>query len=281
MSAAPAVVLVGCGNMGRALLTGWLDRAGVVGCVTVIEPDSSQSSDLIERFDIRAYATIADARDVRDADVIVFAVKPQTVSDVAGQFARLAMTSPLFISIAAGVTIGALQRDLGAEAPIVRVMPNTPATVGAGVSVACANQVATDAQHAIAQALLGAVGTVHWIEDEALMDAVTAVSGSGPAYVFLLTECLAEAGMKAGLSAELAAQLARETVIGASLLLRASPTPAENLRRQVTSPGGTTAAAIEVLDAAGGLRSILADAVKQAARRSRELGGQAQPARND
>jgi len=271
MSATPAVVLVGCGNMGRALLAGWLDR-DAVGRVTVIEPDSSRASELAERFGIRVHATTDDARDVRTADVIVLAVKPQTLPLVARQLTQCAMAEPLFISVAAGVTIGALQRDLGADVPIVRVMPNTPATVGAGVSVACANQLTTDAQLATAQALLSAVGTVHWLQDEALMDAVTAVSGSGPAYVFLLAECLAEAGTKAGLPTALASQLARETIIGASLLMRASPTPACDLRRQVTSPGGTTAAAIEVLDAPDGLRQILGDAVRKAAHRSRELG---------
>ena len=186
--------------------------------------------------------------------------------------ARFAAPGTAFLSIAAGTTIATFEAVLGAEAAVIRVMPNTPAAVGRGISVLCANARCSDRQRQVAGELLAAVGEVAWIEDEGLMDAVTAVSGSGPAYVFLLIECLAEAGVEAGLAPDLAEQLARATVAGAGELARLSEQPAAQLRRNVTSPGGTTQAALEVLMAADGLQGLLTRAVAAAKRRGRELG---------
>jgi pyrroline-5-carboxylate reductase len=176
------------------------------------------------------------------------------------------------ISIMAGRTLAMLQDSLPPATAIVRTMPNTPAAIGRGITVAVPNSRVTSAQRELAGRLIAATGTVEWIDDESLMDAVTAVSGSGPAYVFLLAECLAKAGIEAGLPAGLAEKLARETVSGSGELLRLSPEDAATLRKNVTSPGGTTQAALEVLMAQNGLEPLMRAAVKAAARRSRELG---------
>jgi pyrroline-5-carboxylate reductase len=205
------------------------------------------------------------------ADVIVVAVKPQTaaaaLADVAGMMAQQSVV----ISIMAGPTLGFLSAALPDGSAIVRAMPNTPASIGRGITVAVANEHVTPLQRGLADALLAAVGEVEWVTDEKLMDAVTAVSGSGPAYVFLLAESLARAGVAAGLPEELATRLARVTVAGAGELLHRSALDAAELRRNVTSPGGTTAAAVEVL--MGGIDPLMERAVAAATRRSRELGG--------
>jgi pyrroline-5-carboxylate reductase len=209
--------------------------------------------------------------DIQGPTAVVLAVKPQAMAEVLGEVAPLARPGSVVLSVAAGWTIGNFQKVLGSEAAIVRAMPNTPAAVGRGVSVLCANAQVSAEQRALCGALLAAVGEVHWIDDETLMDAVTGVSGSGPAYVFYLAECLAEAGIAAGLPRDLAAGLARATVSGAGELLHRSPLAASQLRENVTSPGGTTAAALEVLRAEEGLKALMEKAVAAAVRRSREL----------
>ena len=266
-----ALILVGSGKMGGALLAGWLDQGLDASDVTVVEPHPETASALRRRHGV----TVVDTADAIDAavrpDVVVFAVKPQVVGAVVPAYTRFLGTGPVFLSIAAGKTIATFEHALGHDAAVVRAMPNTPAAVGRGITVACANGRTTAGQRALCSRLLEAVGVVAWVEDEALIDAVTAVSGSGPAYVFLLVECLAMAGMDAGLPADLAERLARATVAGAGELLHRSDEPAETLRRNVTSPGGTTAAALEVLMGSRGLRPLMTAAVEAARKRSREL----------
>jgi pyrroline-5-carboxylate reductase len=269
--APPAVVLVGCGNMGGALLHGWLERGIPASSITVVEPDQMRA----RAAKGRSVAVVADAADLKSPppNVVVLAVKPQSVEVVAPQYARFAAVGAVVLSIAAGRTIAGLVACLSPRAAVVRAMPNTPAAVRRGVTVACANAAVDATQRAVCQDLLAAVGAVLWIDDETLMDAVTAVSGSGPAYVFLLAECLAQAGIDAGMPAEMARRLARETVVGSGELLAQSEAAPEVLRRNVTSPGGTTAAGLAVLMADGGLQDLLSRAVGAAARRSRQLAG--------
>jgi pyrroline-5-carboxylate reductase len=204
--------------------------------------------------------------------VVVLAVKPQSMDGVLPRYRALVGPETVFLSIAAGRTIGYFERALG-DAAIVRAMPNTPAAVGEGMTVAVANAAVGAGQRGACDALLAAVGDVAWIEDEGLIDAVTAVSGGGPAYVFLLIECLAEAGRAAGLPADLAMRLARTTVAGSGALVRRSPEPAATLRRNVTSPNGTTQEALAVLMAEDGLQPLMTRAIAAATRRSRELAG--------
>jgi pyrroline-5-carboxylate reductase len=267
--AIPALLLVGCGQMGGALLRGWRGRQ-LAKSYIIVEPGPGAASFASER-DVTALAA-ADGlpADLRP-DVIVFAVKPQMMGEVLPGYRRFAGSGTLFLSIAAGKTLGFFARHLGPGAAVVRAMPNTPAAIGRGIAVACASRNAVPAQRALAERLLDAVGEVGWVEDEALIDAVTAVSGSGPAYVFLLIECLAKAGVAAGLPEALALRLARATVAGSGELARLSPESAARLRESVTSPGGTTRAALDVLMAPDGLEPLLTRAVLAAAHRSREL----------
>lgn len=270
---APDFLLVGCGKMGSALLSGWLDGGTVAADVMVVEPAASPFT---QDFAARGCAVVPSA-DAVTADarpsVILFAVKPQVMDGVVPLFARFASPQTLFISIAAGRTIGGLARALGDDAAIVRSMPNSPASVGRGITAACAGRHVTAEQRATCQRLLEVVGGVIWVEDESLMDAVTAVSGSGPAYVFLLAECMAAAGVDAGLLPETAMALARDTVVGAGELLARSGDAPADLRRNVTSPGGTTEAALAVLAAADGLPALMTRAVRAAVARSKALAG--------
>jgi pyrroline-5-carboxylate reductase len=257
--------------MGGALLAGWLERGVAASDVTVVEPHETGA--VAAKYGVRAVADAGAVDDAFDPAVVVFAVKPQGMDEVAPAYAAYAGGETVFLSIAAGRTIASFARHLGAQAAIVRAMPNTPAAVGRGITVCCANGRTGAAQRDRCHALLEAVGEVDWVGDEALMDAVTAVSGSGPAYVFLLIECLARAGEAAGLDAALAARLARATVSGSGELARQAAEDAATLRRNVTSPGGTTAAALEVLMAADGLQPLMIRAVAAAAARSKELAG--------
>lgn len=265
-----ALLLVGCGKMGGAMLAGWLDRK-VADQVMVVEPATGGT----EAFKGRAGVTIVSdvaAVGAFKPDVVVFATKPQVMEAAVPAYRRLVGPGTLFLSIAAGKTIAFFEKHLGAVA-VLRAMPNTPAQIGRGISVACANGRVSAEQRALAENLLAAVGEVGWVEDEALIDAVTAVSGSGPAYVFLLAECLAEAGTQAGLPKDLAMRLARATVSGAGELLHQSTESAAQLRQNVTSPAGTTLAALNVLMADDGLKPLMIKAVAAAQRRSRELAG--------
>lgn len=277
MSATPPspnarLLLVGCGKMGGAMLAGWIDQGTPPANITVIEPDADTGVALEDRFGVNVLAD-AGALGPDPFDVVLFAVKPQVIDAVVPAFKALARPDTVFLSIAAGKPIAAFEALLGEDAAIIRTMPNTPAAIHKGITVAVANGHVRNAQIALCQMLLEAVGQVAWIDDESLMDAVTAVSGSGPAYVFLLAECLAEAGIKAGLPADLAAQLARATIAGAGALLGGASETPTHLRANVTSPGGTTAAALEVLMEKDGLSALLTRAVQAAKARSKELAG--------
>jgi pyrroline-5-carboxylate reductase len=263
------VLLVGCGKMGGAMLQGWLDRGSAARFV-IVEPGAGGAAFAGRPDTVVHREAVTLDLDLRPA-VIVIAVKPQMMDDAIRHYTRFAGPDTVFLSIAAGKTLAYFARHLGSAAAIVRAMPNTPAAIGRGITVACANPLVAPAQIALCDRLLAAVGEVAWVEDESLIDAVTAVSGSGPAYVFLLIECLAKAGVAAGLPDELAVRLARATVAGAGELARLSGEAASILRQNVTSPGGTTQAALEVLMAPGGLEPLLKNAVAAAARRSREL----------
>ncbi len=263
---AGTLVLVGAGKMGSAMLEGWLALGLDPARIAVLEPNPSDEIATLAARGVRVNPSI------QDASVIVIAIKPQDAAAVVPTLAPLAGAATLVISIMAGKTLRFLERALPGPA-IVRSMPNTPAAIGRGITVAAPNRQVTPEQRQLAHRLLAAIGAVEWVDDEALLDAVTAVSGSGPAYVFLLAESLAQAGAAAGLPADLAARLARATVAGSGELLHRSPLDAGTLRANVTSPGGTTAAALGVLMAADGLDPLLRKAVAAATRRSRELAG--------
>jgi pyrroline-5-carboxylate reductase len=255
--------------MGGALLRGWLERE-LAERYVVVEPLAGAHPATLSPHVMLVASPKELLADFRP-DVAVIAVKPQTTAEALPHYRGLASAGTLFLSIAAGKTIASMARLLGPAAKLVRAMPNTPAAIGHGISVACANDKVDAAGHARAEALLAAVGEVAWVGDESLMDAVTAVSGSGPAYVFLLIECMTKAGIEAGLPPDLAERLARATVAGSGELARVSPESAKSLREAVTSPGGTTRAALDVLMAGDGLEPLLRRAILAAAKRSREL----------
>src|SRR6186713_176 len=256
----------GAGKMGGAMLTGWLAGGLDAKRVVVIEPHPSPEIGALAAQGIRLNPTAKDAGEV---DTLVVAVKPQSFREAGATFKPFTGPSTLVVSIMAGTPIAVLEAVCGGS--VVRAMPNTPAAIGRGITVAVAAKNVSAAQRAIADALLRATGSVEWIEDESLMDAVTAVSGSGPAYVFLLAEELARAGVEAGLPEALATKLARETVAGSGELLHQSELPSSTLRQNVTSPGGTTAAALGVLMGEPGLRDLMIRAIAAATQRSREL----------
>ena len=261
------LVLIGAGKMGSALLEGWLHIGLDANNVAVVEPQPSAPIAALAGRGVRLNPQV---RTLADAAAIVLAVKPQVAGAVLPTVAPMIGAATLVVSIMAGRTLQFLSAALARPCALVRAMPNTPAAIGRGITVAVAQR-ASEAQRALAHRLLAATGAVEWIDDEALMDAVTAVSGSGPAYVFLLTEALAQAGAAAGLPPRLAEKLARETVAGSGELLHRSALDAATLRANVTSPGGTTAAALEVLMKANGLAQLMREAVAAATRRSREL----------
>lgn len=256
--------------MGGALLEGWLTHGLSPADVAVLDPSPPAEM-----------ATFLKEQKIERApkpgaffpDAVVLAVKPQAAGETVPGIAAFLRPRTVVISIMAGRTLASIEKDLPPGSLVVRGMPNTPASIGQGITVAVANQHVCASTQVFASALLGAVGKVEWIDDEKLMDAVTAVSGSGPAYVFLLAEALAKAGAEAGLSAELALRLARETVSGSGELLRRSNLDPAKLRENVTSPGGTTAAALEVLTDKDGFVQLMTRAVAAAARRSRDLAG--------
>ena len=263
------LVLLGCGKMGGALLDGWL-AAGIPGnALHILEP--APSAALTERIDGTG-AILNPARLPAGPAVTVIAVKPQILEEALPQVRPLAAEGGLFVSIAAGIQIRQMQTLLG-TGRIIRTMPNTPAAIGRGITALAAGPEAGEADFALAEALLGAVGVTLRLPDESGMDAVTAVSGSGPAYVFHLIEALAAAAEQEGLAPDLALNLARTTVAGAGALAEQSPKPPAELRTDVTSPGGTTAAGlVELMHAETGLVPLIARTVRAAARRSRELG---------
>lgn len=266
------VLLIGFGNMGQALVHGWLERGMPPTSIHVVDP-AEASRETARTLGIGASAAADEPALAHRPDAVVIAVKPHQVDDVMRPFAPLAAAGALFVSIAAGKTLASLRRALGTDAPVVRAMPNTPAAIGRGMTVMTASDGVDAPRRALADELLGAVGATAWVDDEGQMDAVTAVSGSGPAYVFLLIECLTRAGVKVGLGEELAERLATATVAGAGAYAERSGQAAAELRRRVTSPNGTTEAALRVLMGDDGLEQLLERAVRAAADRSRELSG--------
>jgi len=263
------LVLVGAGKMGSALLEGWLRFGLDPKHIAVLEPQPSPQISTLESRGLRLNPQL---RALTDVAAVVVAVKPQTAAEAIPQLKPMIGASTVVVSIMAGRTLQFIAGALNTPCALVRAMPNTPAAIGRGITVAVPRDV-NPAQRALADRLLRATGTVEWTDDETLMDAVTAVSGSGPAYVFLLAEALAEAGIAAGLPPSLAAKLARETVAGSGELLHRSELDAAVLRQNVTSPGGTTAAALEVLMGKDGLTQLMRKAVAAATKRSRELAG--------
>lgn len=264
------IVLIGAGNMGGAMLTGWLKNGVPGSSVIVVDPNPSDS--------MRKMIADAGADHLTGvpigvtAGVLFIAVKPQLMDAVLPPFKAVVGENTVVVSIAAGKTLASLETHLG-EAAMVRAMPNTPAMVGRGVTGAFANARVAERQRQLVQNLLKVSGPVEWVPVEADIDSVTAVSGSGPAYVFYLVECMAEAGRKLGLQADLAMRLARETVAGAGELLHQSPDDASRLRQNVTSPGGTTAAALGVLMAEDGMQPLFDAALEAARTRAQELAG--------
>jgi pyrroline-5-carboxylate reductase len=263
------LVLLGAGKMGFAMLAGWLARGLDPRKLTVLEPQPVKSVKALTR---RGVALNPVGR-LLNASAVVIAVKPQSAPEAVWTLKPFVSKSTLALSIMAGRTLGFLEEALPPGTAVVRAMPNTPAAIGRGVTVACPNSKVSARQRRLASDLLAAIGSVEWVNDEGLMDAVTAVSGSGPAYVFLLAEALAEAGVASGLPPSLAAKLARETVTGSGELLHRSALDAAVLRQNVTSPGGTTAAALDVLMGKDGLTQLMRKAVAAATKRSRELAG--------
>ncbi len=257
------VLLIGCGRMGGSLLKGWRE-AGIVDRPVAVDPALPPFSG------VTVLPALSDLQG-NLPNTILLAVKPQMLDQVLQPLAERLPQGALVISIAAGKTIAYLAERLGREAAIIRTMPNTPAAIGRGITVCCAGPTVTAAQRDLADRLMKSVGEVAWIDDESLMHAVTAVSGSGPAYVFHLIEALETAAKAVGLPPDLAARLARATVTGAGELARHSPDPPAKLRADVTSPGGTTAAALAVLMGEGGLTDLMTQAVAAAAVRSEEL----------
>jgi pyrroline-5-carboxylate reductase len=267
------LLLVGCGKMGGALLRGWRAKGLAPDQILVIEPNPTSGAAAQDA----GVKIVADASQIPASFIpraVILAVKPQVVAAVAAPFARFAGQAG-YLSIAAGKTLAGFEALFGAAASIVRAMPNTPAAIGQGITVACANARAGKPFRDLCHDLLGAVGEVAWVDDESLLDAVTAVSGSGPAYVFLLIEAMTEAGVAVGLAPDLALRLARVTVAGSGELARRTGSDPAQLRADVTSPGGTTEAALRVLmvdgGAGGGLKGLMARAIAAATRRSREL----------
>ncbi|HWE78277.1 MAG TPA: pyrroline-5-carboxylate reductase [Pseudolabrys sp.] len=262
------LLLTGAGKMGQAMVEGWLARGLNARKLVIVEPKAARPVKALVKRGARLNPKTAAA-----AAAIVIAVKPQTAPEAVPPLAASVGKGTLVLSIMAGRTLRSLEESLPPDTAIVRAMPNTPAAVGRGITVAYANAHVNARQRKLATNLLAAIGKVEWVDDEALLDAVTALSGSGPAYVFLLAEAMAKAGIAAGLPEQLALRLARETVAGSGELLHRSDLDAAMLRQNVTSPGGTTAAALSVLMAPGGFDALLTAAIAAATRRSRELAG--------
>lgn len=264
------LLFLGCGKMGGAILAGLLARGRAPEQVHIIEPNKEAVSEFTQRGVVHHASGDSLPKDFRPA-LVLLAVKPQVMEEALAAVAPLASAETLYLSIAAGKILQWFAERLGADARIVRAMPNTPSAVGRGMSVLVAGEGVNSAQRELAGELLEAVGSVAWVEDEALLDPVTALSGGGPAYVFLMIECLAEAGEAAGLPRDLARRLARETVAGSGELVHRSDEEPETLRQNVTSPGGTTLEALKILMASDGLQPLMTKAIAAATRRSREL----------
>lgn len=266
-----STLIVGGGNMGSALIAGWIGRGRDPASIVAVEPDPTRGAALGARFEIGVVSDADDLPADLAPDSVVLAVKPPLVGATLPRYRRFVDGGALVLSVAAGVRLATLGEGLSPDAPVIRAMPNTPASIGRGMTVLCCRASVSAAARATGEELMRAVGDVAWLDDETLMDAATAVSGSGPAYLFHLAESLTAAGIEAGLPAPLAERLSRQTLAGAAELLLQSNEMAATLREKVTSPNGVTAAALAVLMADPGLRRLMADAISAATARSREL----------
>lgn len=264
------ITFIGGGNMASALISGLANPPRSDLRLRVVDPRDEARERLQATFELTAYTDPVAA--IEGADVVLLAVKPQTMPDVLQALAGHVQSPQLVLSIAAGITIGTLQRGLGGGLAVVRCMPNTPALIGHGITGMTASRNCSEQQRERAERIMAAASEVVWLEDETLMDAVTAVSGTGPAYYFLLTEALANAARALGLPPDTADRLAAITCFGAGAMMATSPAEAQELRQRVTSPGGTTEAAMAVLES-GGFRDLMSRAVAAAEARSRELSG--------
>ena len=265
------IILVGCGKMGQALLGGWLDAGVQTKSLLVVEPDPNLGSRIEKNLNVACVTDFAKIPSKVSPQVVLFAVKPQTIDGIITNYSKFKKSGTLFISIAAGKTIKYFEKKLGTNVSVIRAMPNTPAAIKRGITVAFANKHVQASQLKIADKLLLSTGQLEWIKREALIDSVTALSGGGPAYVFLLTECLCEAGIKMGLSKGLSMRLARATVSGAGELMHNSDLEPAMLRQNVTSPGGTTAEALKILMGQNGWQNIITRALKAAKKKSTQL----------
>ena len=266
------VLLAGCGNMGFAMLCGWI-RSGALEAanVAVVEPNLALAQ-RARALGAQVYENVDLVPQHSDPGLVVIAVKPQVMAEALPGFRRFAQSGGVFLSIAAGIGTAAILSILGPETPVIRCMPNTPAAIGKGMLVYWKNERVHAAPEAFVRELLAKSGRVASVESEHLIDAVTAVSGSGPAYVFHFIECLTDAGVAAGLPQALAAELAMQTVMGSGALAAESADSPALLREQVTSPNGTTAAALAVLMKDGRMKKLIGEAVDAAHRRAVELG---------
>lgn len=265
------LVLVGAGKMGMALLDG-IVQGGVAPSQIVVQ-DPAPQPDTLQKLNDLGIRCIEHAHQLADVqpDLVLLAVKPQVFNDVSSTLTAMVAQNCLVLSVMAGIPLARLNASFATKTPVVRAMPNTPAAIGCGMTVCTANSHVDERQRQLADSIFAATGDVAWIDDERHMDSVTAVSGSGPAYVFLLAEAMTAAGIEAGLEETLAARLARTTIAGAGQLLKTSEQSAEDLRKAVTSPGGTTAAALQVLMENKALQALLVEAVQAAKKRSEDL----------
>lgn len=266
----PPLLLLGCGKMGGAMLAGWLER-GLPAESVVVEPNAAATAGFAGR--LRVVPSAADIPDGFAPGAVILAIKPQEAPAALPALRGFARPGTAFLSIMAGRSIAGLRGLLGEAAAVVRAMPNTPAAVRQGFTVACVGPGVAPAQRDLCDALLSAIGEASWVEDEGLLDAVTAVSGGGPAYVFLLAEVMEAAAIAEGVPPELARRMARATVAGSGALLAASAEDAAALRRAVTSPKGTTERALAVLMREGAWPALMREAIAAATARSRELAG--------
>ncbi len=266
------LLLIGAGNMGGALLKGWL-KAGLLGeAVIVVDPkgrEEIQNSLGVDQ--VRVFESLIMMGTITPPRIVVFAVKPQFMADVFDLAGHIPLQETLLLSIAAGTRISVFEKQFGPARPVIRAMPNTPAAIGKGISAVIGNKAVSNKDMGLAEGLLSCVGGVIRVKSEEALDVVTALSGSGPAYFFYMVEALAAAGVRAGLDEDVALTLARETFTGAAALLEASGEAAAGLRRKVTSPGGTTEAALSILMADGGLKALMEKAILKATARAKEL----------
>tara|TARA_B100000686_G_C16778494_1_gene970190 strand:+ start:255 stop:1049 length:795 start_codon:yes stop_codon:yes gene_type:complete len=262
---------VGGGKMGSALLRGWISKGVKTEDIYVVDTSEEVAAELMDDLSVRVVASHKTIDPKFLPDIVVFAVKPQELNIIIGEYKYLGALGAVILSIAAGKTISFFEKHFGKETPIIRTMPNTPASIGRGITAACPNQHVTKDQRNDCETLLQSIGEIVWISDESHIDAVTAVSGSGPAYVFLLIECITAAGTMNGLPYNIAEKLALSTVAGSGELALLSKKSSEILRREVTSTGGTTAAALDILMDEKGLKYLMCQAIEAATKRSREL----------